>query len=88
MAKHVLERVSTETYTFGDLVLISNRYRGVYRTTWYVVCQQCEQRLLVTRVSQKHWIARCHNCKLEYAIAPAEYYIMKPADFRRIMGEI
>ena len=80
--------ITEEVYRFSDLVLVARRWKGARRPTWLVCCQTCEDRLLVQRVSTKQWVARCHKCKVEYVITPAEYYIMKYVDFSRIMGAL
>jgi len=88
MAKYLPPTITEEVYTFGDLVMVAKQWKGARRTTWIIVCQTCNDRLLVQRVAPKHWVARCCKCKVEYTITPAEYYILKQADFHRIMGDL
>lgn len=88
MSKYIPPTITEEVYTFSDLVMIGKKWRGCTRTTWNVICQTCNDRLLVQRIGPKHWVARCHKCKVEYTITPSEYYILKHADFKKIMGDL
>lgn len=88
MSKYTPPTIEDTVYTFSDLVMIARTWKGATRTTWFVKCQTCQDRLLVQRYGPKHWVARCHHCKVEYTITPAEYYILKHADFTRIMGDL
>jgi len=88
MAKYIPPIIRDNTYRFGELVLVARTWQGATRTTWFVVCQDCGDKLLVNREKPKQWVARCHHCKTEYTITPVEYYLMKPQDFRKIMGDL
>lgn len=88
MSKYTPPTITEEVYQFSDLVMVARKWKGATRTTWLVQCQTCDDKLLVQRFREKQWVARCHKCKVEYTITPVEYYIMKPADFRRIMGDL
>jgi len=75
-------------YTFSELVLIARPQGPGKKTVWYLECMDCGERHLVNRKREKAWVANCPLTGSQFTIAPAEYYIMRPMDLRRIMASL
>lgn len=79
--------MDTFTYHFSDLVLVAHRPRGRPQTTWYIQCPECKGKHMFRRTGSKVWHTSCLLSGVEWTITPAEYYIQKPLDLTRILGD-
>ena len=75
-------------YTFGDLVFTGRRPRNRSRTTWYLRCTECGKRHMFGHTGTKIWHTSCQESGVEWTITPAEYYILRPADFSKVLSDI
>lgn len=75
-------------YTFGELVLIGHRPYGRTSTTWYLQCQECHGKHQFKKTGSKVWHTSCWFSGVEWTITPSEYYVQKPLDFSKIIGDV
>jgi len=75
-------------YRFSDIVLIGHRCTRSVRTTWYIECPECQGQHMFKRAGAKIWHTSCWLSGVEWTITPAEYYICRPMDFSKILGDI
>lgn len=82
------EKIINDTrYNISDLVIIARQWKGCYRATWFLECQACGEKHIFQRHGNATWTTACPTSKYEWTITPSEYYLLKPADFTRIMDE-
>lgn len=75
-------------YKFGDLVMVGRKPANRYRVVWYIQCEACGGRHVFKKQGTKIWHTSCWLSKTEWTVTPAEYYVQKPADFTKIMGDV
>jgi len=75
------------TYHFSDIVLTGHRARGRTETTWYIECPECKGQHMFKKTGSKVWHTSCILSGVEWTVTPAEYYVLKPCDFSKILGE-
>lgn len=77
----------TFTYTFGELVLTGKRQSTRYKTTWYLVCPECQGEHMFRQTGSKVWHTSCQLFGIEWTVTPVEFYVCKKQDFSLILGE-
>jgi hypothetical protein len=75
------------TYTFGELVLVARRPEGRQSVTWYMNCPECSGQHMFRKTGSKVWHTSCWKSGVEWTITPAEYYVQRPLDLSRVLGE-
>lgn len=80
--------VDSFTYNFVDIILTGHRRRGGRSITWYVECEFCGSKHQFKKTGSKVWHTSCGASRIEWTITPAEYYILKPCDFSKILGDL
>jgi len=87
MTSLIQPKMITDTcYQFGEIVLVGRQWGNSHRTTWSMMCPECQQRHDIRRTGQV-WTALCTKYGTEWTITPKEYHITKPQDFTKVMGE-
>jgi len=79
--------VEREIFNFSDLVLVAHRPKGRNATTWYIHCPECGSDHMFRKVGSKLWHTSCWKNGVEWTITPAEYYIQRPLDLGKVLGE-
>jgi len=82
------QKVETFTYRFSELVLVGHRAPGRLETTWYIDCPECHGQHMFRKTGSKVWHTSCWMSGVEWTVTPAEYYIQKPMDLTKILGDI
>lgn len=80
--------METYNYTFGEIVMQGRRAQGRDHTTWYIECPECGGQHCFRKLGRKIWVTNCVLFDVEWTITPVEYYVKKPTDFTRILGDI
>lgn len=81
-------KIETFHYQFNDVIMMGRRPQNRAHTVWYVQCPFCEGEHIFSKLGRKIWVAHCVLEDIEWTITPAEYYLKKPADFSKILGDV
>lgn len=81
-------KVESFTYKFSELVILGHRPQGRTTTTWYIECPECNGQHMFRKTGSKVWHTSCWFSGVEWTITPAEYYVLKPCDFSKILGQV
>lgn len=80
-------QIDETRYHISDLVIIARQWKGCFRATWMLECPSCGEKHYFHRHGKATWVTECPTSRYEWTITPSEYYLLKPADFSRILGD-
>lgn len=78
--------LETFSYKFSDIVLVAHRPKNRLSATWYLQCPECQREHMFRKIGSKYWQATCEQYGSQYTVTPAEYYVMHPCDFTKVLG--